>query len=93
METVNSLEQLQLLEKKVTQLIELVRDEKALNAQLVEEKNSLSARLDSLENSLLQETKGMEELNQERMLTKVAVDELISSIDRLVDEQQTSTAS
>ncbi len=93
METVNSLEQLQLLEKKVTQLIELVRDEKALNSQLVEEKNSLSARLDSLENSLLKETKSMEELHQERMLTKVAVDELISSIDRLVEDQQTSTAS
>lgn len=93
METGHPIENLNQLEKKIGILIELVQKEKAVNARLTEEKQSLVARLESLENSLLNESKNMEELNQERALTKMAVDELINSIDRLVEEQQTTTAS
>lgn len=85
---VNSLEQIQLLEKKVALLITIVRDEKAANETLTQENKVLVSRLDSLENSLLKESRTMEDLQQERMLTKKAVDELISSIDKLVEEQQ-----
>ncbi len=82
----NPLEHLSLLEKKVALLIDFIRAEKALNSQLVEEKNTLTARLEMMENSLLKETKGLENLNQERILTKMVVDELISCIDQLVEE-------
>lgn len=90
MEVNNPLEHLSLLEKKVALLIDIIKAEKALNNQLIEEKNSLSARLEMMENSLLKETKGMENLNQERILTKMVVDELISCIDQLVGEEQSA---
>ena len=79
--------QLQQLEKKVTLLIGMVRDEKAFNEQLAQENKELIGRLEALENSLLKESKSMEELHQERALTKNVVDELISSIDKLVEER------
>jgi hypothetical protein len=87
MEMVNPLDQLQQLEKKVTLLIGMVRDEKVFNEQLAQENKELIGRLEALENSLLKETKSMEELHQERALTKNVVDELISSIDKLVEER------
>ena len=83
----NPLEHLSLLEKKVALLIDIIKAEKTLNNQLIEEKNALSARLEMMENSLLKETKGLENLNQERILTKMVVDELISCIDQLVEDQ------
>ncbi len=78
------LENLNLLEKKIAQLIELVKTEKALNAKLAEENSALNAQLEMVESSLLKEAKSIEELNQEREMTKLVVDELIGSIDRLV---------
>jgi hypothetical protein len=91
MESAHSLETLNRLEKKIGLLIEMVIHEKNANKQLIEENKSLAARLESLENSLMKESKTMEELNQERQLTRMAVDELIQSIDRLVEEQQTAS--
>lgn len=83
----NPLEHLSVLEKKVALLIDIIRAEKTLNNQLLEEKNTLLARLEMMENSLLKETKGVENLTQERILTKMVVDELITCIDQLVDDQ------
>lgn len=88
MESVNPLEKLNVLEKKVASLIELIKAEKAANALLMEENEALSGRLGALENSLLKESKSIEELNQERAMTRMMVDELISSIDKLVEEQR-----
>ncbi len=88
MESVNPLEKLNVLEKKVASLIELIKAEKATNALLMEENEALSGRLGALENSLLKESKSIEELNQERAMTRMMVDELISSIDKLVEEQR-----
>ncbi len=86
MEGNNPLEHLGVLEKKVALLIEIIKAEKNLNNRLIEENNALSGRLEMMENSLLKETKGLENLNQERILTKMVVDELISCIDQLVEE-------
>ncbi|MBA2306928.1 hypothetical protein H0W26_02245 [Candidatus Dependentiae bacterium] len=83
----NPLEHLSLLEKKVVLLIDIIKAEKTLTNQLIEERNMLTARLEMMENSLLKETKGVENLNQERILTKMMVDELISCIDQLVEDQ------
>lgn len=82
----NAIENLNLLEKKIALLIELLKKEKETTAQLMEEKNALTAQLDMLENSVLKGAKSIEELNQEREMTKLIVDELIGSIDRLVTE-------
>ncbi len=87
MEGNNPLEHLGVLEKKVALLIEIIKAEKNLNNRLIEENNSLSGRLEMMENSLLKESKGLENLNQERILTKMVVDELINCIDQLVEEQ------
>ena len=88
MEPLNPLEKLNLLEKKIASLVELLKAEKEFSARLTEEKNQLAARLDIVETSLLKGTQNIEELNQERVLTKMVVDELINSIDKLVEREQ-----
>jgi regulator of replication initiation timing len=95
MEQLNALEKLNVLEKKIISLLDSLKAEKELNAMLVEEKNllmaekdQLLARLDTVEGSLLKGTKNMEELSQMQDLTKMAVDDLIHSIDRLIGQEQ-----
>jgi len=88
MESVNSMEKLGLLEKKIVQLCELIKTERANTAQLVQEKNELLLKLEQLETSLLKGAQNLDELNQERVLTKLVVDELICNIDKLVEQNQ-----
>jgi chromosome segregation ATPase len=85
MEMGQPLERLQVLEKKIAHIIDLLHAERERTIQLLEEKNELSARLEALEASLMNETKGVEELSRERAFTKQMVDELIQTIDQLVD--------
>ena len=95
MEPLNPLEKLNLLERKIASLVDLLRAEKELTAKLAEEKNllfeernQLLARLDIVEGSLLKGTQNIEELHEQQKLTKMVVDELIHSIDRLVGQEQ-----
>lgn len=88
MEIPNSLEVLSVLEKKIANVLALLKEEKNLNAQLIKEREELISRLESAENSLLQESQSIDQLNQERFLTKEVVDELIRNIDRLVEIKQ-----
>lgn len=88
MESVNSMEKLGLLEKKIVQICELLNAERARHAQLVQEKNELLLKLEQLETSLLKGAQNLDELNQEKMLTKLVVDELICNIDKLVEQSQ-----
>lgn len=74
---------LSLLEDKVVQLVELAKNLKAKNDQLVEENVKLKQQVDILEASLVAETKDLEELSQEKITTKMVVDDLIKSIDLL----------
>jgi chromosome segregation ATPase len=53
------------------------------NAHLIEQ-------LDAIESSLLQGTKDVEDLSLEKSLTKAVVDDLIKSIDALVENEQQS---
>jgi len=85
MELGQSFERLQLLEKKIAQIIDLLQVERDRSAKLLEEKTGLLERIEAMENSLLKETKSIEELSEERILTKQMVDELIQNIDHLVD--------
>lgn len=85
MESMNPIEKLNLLEQKIALLVGALKAQKELNLKLTEEKLELLNKFEMLENSLLKGTQSIEELNQERILTKMVVDDLISSIDKLVE--------
>ncbi len=74
---------LSLLEDKIIQLVELVKSLKSRNDSLVEENTKLRQQVDMLELSLVAETKDLEELSQEKVMTRMVVDDLIKSIDLL----------
>lgn len=61
---------------------------KLKNAQLAQENAQLTEQLDAIENSLLQGSKTVEDLSLEKSLTKAVVDDLIKSIDALVENEQ-----
>lgn len=91
----------QLLEQKIQRLVaehaaaaqraaELQAECEVLRAAKVDVENQavlLKEHIESLEQSLLQFSKKHEELDQERQLTKMVVDDLIKSIDSLMNEE------
>lgn len=79
---------LTLLEEKVVILVNTVKSLKLENAELKEKNNFLQDQLKALEGSLVSETKDLEELSQEKILTKMAVDDLLKSIDDLIDQKE-----
>ena len=78
---------LKLLEQKIDQLLDLTKGLKTEKAQLTEENRRLTENLETLEVSVLSESSNIEELNQEKALTKKVVDDLIRSIDSLVENE------
>lgn len=79
---------LALLEEKVVSLVTLVKSLKKENVNLREENKNLQDQLKALEGSLVSETKDLEELSQEKIMTKMAVDDLLKSIDDLIDQKE-----
>jgi cell division protein FtsB len=93
---------LTLLEEKVIRLVDMVKSLKVSNISLQEKNHSLQSTNQSLEaenqmlknqlmkteTSLVAETKDLEELSQEKMMTKMILDDLIKSIDSLVDQKE-----
>lgn len=86
-----------ILEQKINALLESKRSDveliKALKSEalrLVEENSQLRSQIDALEKTVLARHSNFEEANQERELMKMAVDELIRSIDILFEQQQPS---
>jgi len=79
---------LTLLEEKVIRLVDMVKSLKLSNQSLQEENQMLKHQLMKSESSLVAETKDLEELSQEKMMTKMIVDDLIKSIDSLVDQKE-----
>ena len=79
---------LTLLEEKVIRLVDMVKNLKLTNHFLQEENQMLKHQLMKTETSLVAETKDLEELSQEKMMTKMIVDDLIRSIDSLVDQKE-----
>ena len=74
------------LEKKIEDLIGLIKRQKEENSRLNSENIDLQDRIRQLEGSLLKEAKQVErDLKQERETTRQAVDELIKSIDELIE--------
>jgi regulator of replication initiation timing len=76
------------LEKKMEALVELVRELKRDKARLIEENTQLLMKLEMLESSLLADNDRLEKFNQERVITKTVVDDLIRSIDLLVEDEK-----
>ena len=88
------MEALTILEQKVAALIESKRSDVERRHLLLEElsqvKNEnlqLRESLDTSENTLLSRHESFEELTQERMITKTVVDDLIKSIDMLIEAE------
>ena len=79
---------LTLLEEKVVRLVEMVKTLKQANQSLQEENQMLKHQLMKTESSLVEETKDLEELSQEKMMARLLVDDLIKSIDSLVDQKE-----
>lgn len=79
---------LTLLEEKVIRLVDMVKNLKQSNQAFQEENQMLKNQLMKTESSLVAETKDLEELSQEKMMTRMIVDDLIKSIDSLVDQKE-----
>lgn len=80
------------LEQKIAALIEsnktdltCIKDLRLTVERLQEENKQLKEQLEKLENSLLVRHQSVEELHQEKVLTKMVLDDLIKSIDLLVE--------
>jgi cell division septum initiation protein DivIVA len=96
------MEVLSLLEGRIKSLVELVgklKEEgvrlKLENSRLAEENErlaekvfSLQGQIDSFEGAITENSKSLDELSQEKALTKMVVDDLIKSIDSLVEESK-----
>jgi predicted nuclease with TOPRIM domain len=75
------MEVLNVLEKKIASLIELIKELRLENSTLVENNVQLKDQIEKLQASLL-------ERPEEIALTKAAVDDLIKNIDFLIEHEQ-----
>ncbi len=89
------MEALSLLERKIAALIEskkqdleIIAQLKQENSCLLEENVQLKEQLEKVETSMLMRHQNIEELNQEKALVKLVVDDLIQNIDQLVGQEQ-----
>jgi uncharacterized coiled-coil DUF342 family protein len=90
MESLQALVDLRALAEKIEQLIVLIKELRAENASLKQQYEQLQAKAESLESSMLAQITNIDELHQERALTKKMVDDLIKNIDSLVRNEQQS---
>jgi len=78
---------LKVLDDKIAGLIQKIKNLEAKNSRLIAENSQLTARLETMENSMLTDSKRIEELDQEKALTRIVVDDLIKNIDSLIEGQ------
>ena len=92
------MELLTVLEQKIAALVARINDltaqldmsrseHGALMERFDQEKKQLCEQIEKLEDSLLTRHQNIEELSTERELTKMAVDDLIKSIDTIVNRE------
>ena len=79
---------LHLLEEKVISMIEMINSLKSEVAALKAKNKDLEVELKAFESSLVAEKKSLEELSQEKMMTKMVVDNLLLSIDSLIEVKE-----
>lgn len=82
------MEALEILEKKLASLVELVSQLRNDNARLTKENNQLQGRVKELEASGAKDSNYIEKLKQDKALTKNVVEDLIKNIDQLVTREQ-----
>ena len=82
------METLGILEKKIIGLVEKINSLQADNVGLVKENIRLKNDLKVLEERISSGTMSIEELNQEKIATRVVVDDLIKHIDLLIEKNQ-----
>lgn len=82
------MEVLNVLEKKIASLVELVQLLKTEKATLAQENRALEEKLGQLEHALLAKEQDVQEQSQEVVLTKMMVDDLIKHIDHCINQEQ-----
>lgn len=75
------------LEEKIALLVERITSLKKENATLADKNKQLKSQVKLLEESLLADTQKIDKLGQEQEVTKMVVDDLIKSIDSLIEKQ------
>lgn len=78
---------LNILESKIASLLALITDLRAEQERLTEENMRLKEHIEVLEHSLLKNHQSLEELQQEKSLTKMVVDDLIKNIDLCIKDE------
>lgn len=76
------------LEEKILHMVEMIKALKSENISLKEKNKDLQSQIKALESTLVLETKDLEELSQEKMMTKAFVDNLLHSIDSLIEVKE-----
>ncbi len=79
--------QIQLLQSGNDSLKNEMQELKAENAKLIENNAQLAMQLNAMENSILLEADHVNELKEERSVTRSALDDLIKSIDSIVENE------
>ncbi len=80
-------EQNDLLQSKYDSLNAGHAELKAENEKLAEGNAQLTSQLKTIENTILKETGHVQELTEERSMTRLVLDDLIKSIDSIVENE------
>jgi regulator of replication initiation timing len=78
---------LNILEEKLIKLLDLIKDLKGQIKVLQEENVQLQQQLTSLEGSKQEGNKQVDELEKEKELAKVFIDDLIENIDSIIENE------
>lgn len=88
------MEVLRVLEEKIAQLVQSKKQDRELIEQLKHEKvalqeeiKRLAGEVQRLENALITSSKSSKELDEEKEMTRMAVDDLIQNIDALLNKE------
>ncbi|MBN1549527.1 cell division protein ZapB [Candidatus Babeliales bacterium] len=76
---------LEMLEKRVRALVDMVQELQANNVSLSKENKELQEQIQVMEKTIMQESKNLDNLKVEQDKTKSFVDSLIKDIDALVE--------
>lgn len=82
------MEMLHLLQERIQQLVQVVKEIKAENTKLVKANTQLKETLASMEAAMLKESKSIDSLAKEKEMTKTVVDDLIKRIDSLLPHSE-----
>ncbi len=82
------METLSALQDKIDQLIVLVKSLKTVNAKLEKENKQLAKKVDSIESTVASNEQDVKELSEEKMRTKMVVEDLINSIETFMNVEK-----